>query len=207
MTEVFPTAPRALRDPAALAQRRALIDPADPLAAYAASLRQGDLEVPDFDPLNGRAGVRLLFLLEKPGPMTAATRQGARPGSGLISPDNDDRTAEATFGFLQTAGVDRSMVAFWNVIPWWNGTIRVTAAEQREGLAALQGLIDLLTGVRGVVLVGNRAGRAQGFLLDAGLFVSRSAHPSPQVRAVYRDMWDAIPAIWATAARACGAVR
>lgn len=41
------------------------------LTAYAAKLRKGHpVEVPDFDPLDGGMNARVLFLFEKPGPMT-----------------------------------------------------------------------------------------------------------------------------------------
>jgi hypothetical protein len=64
------------------------------LTTYASKLREGgDVEVPDFDPLDGGGDARALFLFEKPGPMTAES--GRRPGSGFISRDNDDPTAEA----------------------------------------------------------------------------------------------------------------
>jgi hypothetical protein len=49
--------------------------------------------VPDFDPLDGGVNAQVLFLLEKPGPMAA--EDGKRAGSGFISRDNDDGTAEA----------------------------------------------------------------------------------------------------------------
>jgi hypothetical protein len=191
----FPDAPRALRDPAARAARLALVG--GPLALYAESLRGPGLLVPDIDPLDGGTSARLLLLLEKPGP-------GAARG-GVVSADNDAPTGEAIFRFLQMAGVDRSRLAIWNAIPWWNGTIRVTGAEERAGLAELPRFLDLLPDLRAVALVGARAGRAEPLLAARGLPTFRSAHPSPQVRAARRDLWDAIPGVWARAAEAAGA--
>jgi hypothetical protein len=66
-----------------------------PLSAYAAKLRlRGSVEVPEFDPLDGGVNARILFLFEKPGPMTAdGSTFSERSGSGFIS--RDDPTAEA----------------------------------------------------------------------------------------------------------------
>ncbi len=48
----------------------------------------------------------MLFLLEKLGPMTSPT--GKRAGSGSISRNNDDQTAEKVFNFMRTAGIERN---------------------------------------------------------------------------------------------------
>ncbi len=76
------------------------------LARYAAALRaMGRGEVPDFDPQDGGIAARALFLFEKPGPMTIPALVGKRTGSGFISRNNDDPTAEATFRFMQDASL------------------------------------------------------------------------------------------------------
>ena len=56
-------------------------------------------DMAQFDLLGGGINAQVLFLFEKPGPMAL--------GSSFISRDNDDPTAEATFRFLQQAGLDR----------------------------------------------------------------------------------------------------
>jgi hypothetical protein len=189
-------APRALRDPAEVARRRAMLGEPHvaPLAAFADALRDRG-EVPDADPLDGGVCARLLLLLEKPGPKTSP----ARGGSGFVSADNDDPTAEAGWRFAREAEIARCDRLVWNTVPWWNGTIRFTAAERRAGLEALPGFLDLLPALRAVVLVGRQAGRARGLVEARGLQVFESAHPSPQVRAANPDRWHAIPARWAEA--------
>jgi len=192
--------PRALRDPAARLQRHAMLSLPHiaSLAAYAARLRsRPSVEVPDFDPLDGGVEARVLFLLEKPGPMISPCRP-LREGSGFISRDNDGATAEAMRRFMLEAGLPRSDVVIWNVIPWWNGTIAVTAAERTAGLQELPNLLTLLNRLHTAVLVGRTAARARP-MLD-GLRVLESAHPSPQVRAGNRRLWDAIPGVWRQAA-------
>src|ERR1035438_5895674 len=93
--------PRSLRDACVRERRKAMLHLPHiaPLAEYAERLRMRGLgEVPDFDPLDGGVEARVLFLFEKPGPMTAEA--GKRFGSGFISRNNDDSTAEASIGFI-----------------------------------------------------------------------------------------------------------
>lgn len=194
--------PRALRDPAEAARRRAMLGAPHmaPLAAFAEGLRVAG-EVPDADPLDAGTGARMLFLLEKPGPRTSPSRGG----SGFVSADNDDPTAAAAWDFHRRAGVARADRLVWNTVPWWNGTIRFTTAERHAGLATLPDLLALLPGLEVVVMVGRQAGHARAALEARGLRLFASAHPSPQVRAANRAMWEAIPDVWAEARAALGA--
>jgi len=191
-------APRSMRDAQVRARRRTMLDlpHVAPLSAFAAQLRQrGSGEVPEFDPLDGGIDARVLFLFEKPGPMTA--RRGKRAGSGFISRNNNDATAEATFKFMQQASIPRKLTASWNVIPWWNGTVKVTGDELREGAGCVADLICLLPKLRAVVMVGRKAAAAQPYLKTIGLALLTSDHPSPRVKARWRDRWEAIPSQWA----------
>ncbi len=88
--------------------------------------------------LNGLGGIeaRVLFLFEKPGPMTADEAIGKRPGSGFISRDNDDPTAEAVFNFMRQADIPRELTILWNVIPWWNVRRGVERLELLDGARA-----------------------------------------------------------------------
>jgi hypothetical protein len=74
--------PRSMRDPAVRARRRAMLDLPHmrELASYAQRLRQPGLEVPDFDPRDAGVEASVLFLFEKPGPMTAQAGNGRREG-------------------------------------------------------------------------------------------------------------------------------
>jgi hypothetical protein len=168
------------------------------LTEYATKMRvQSNVEVPDFDPLDGGIEALALFLFEKPGPMTAESRSGKRAGSGFISRNNDDPTAEATCNFMRTAQIPRKLTVIWNVIPWWNGTRKVTGAELREGVGCVKQLIELLPKLRAVVFVGKKAAKARSHLADTGLALFSSDHPSPIVRARYPDRWHTIPSDWA----------
>lgn len=194
-----PAKPRSLADPCVRAQRRELLRRPQiaPLSRYAEGLRdQGRGAVPEFDPLDGGINAKALFLFEKPGPMTDETACGKRTGSGFISRDNDDPSAEATFRFMEESGIPRRFTVTWNVVPWWNGTRRITAAELRDGVAALDDLIALLPELRVIVLVGRKAARARSPLADRGLHLFESAHPSPIVRASRPELWKSIPDQW-----------
>jgi len=167
------------------------------LTDYAATLRErGSIEVPEFDPLDGGIEARALFLFEKPGPMTATDGNGKRSGSRFISRNNDDPTAEATFNFMQQAGIERKQTVIWNVIPWWNYTRKVSRSELSEGVECVKDLIDLLTKLSVVVMVGQKAARAKSYLETTRLALITSDHPGPLVRARFPERWKTIPAAW-----------
>ncbi len=190
---------RTLRNPAARARRRKMLRLRHValLTKFAARLRSRHRgEVPEFDPLDGGVNASMLFLFEKPGPMT---RRGA--GSGFISRNNDDPSAEATFRFMQQAGIPRKETLTWNVIPWWNGTRKITGQEIRDGIFSLRELIELLPRLQAIVLVGNTASKARPYLEDHGIAVFSSPHPSPLVRASHPEAWHSIPKLWGRAFR------
>jgi uracil-DNA glycosylase len=189
--------PRTMRDRTAPERRRAMLalPHIAPLVAYADGLRRDGVEAPEFDPLDGGVEAEILFLFEKPGRMTA--EDGGRAGSGFISRDNDDPTAEAIFRFMREAGISRESTVIWNVIPCWNGTRKVTAKEIRDGTESLRALIELLPKLAAVVMVGKAAARARPCLEAFDLKLFESWHPSPINRAVARAKWDAIPSEWA----------
>ena len=174
----------------------------EPLNRYAADLRASApaTRVPDFDPRDGGIDATLLFLLEKPGP--ALARNETAPA--IVSRDNPTGTARAIAAFMLEAGIPRERTVLWNVVPWWNGTTRITAAEHRDGQKALEGLLPLLPRLRAAVTVGRRAEAARPLLEAHGLPVIASAHPSPQVRASRPKLWAEIPDRWREAAALAG---
>jgi uracil-DNA glycosylase len=190
--------PRSMRDASVRQRRKAMLDlpHVAPLTAYVAGLRRrGTAEVPEFDPLDGGVDARVLFLFEKPGPMT--TESSKRAGSGFISRHNDDATAEATFKFMEQAGIPRKLTVIWNVVPWWNGTRKVTSRELCQGSACVEELVKLLPALSAVVMVGESAARAKQYLKTTGLVLIVSCHPSPLVKARFRARWETIPFQWA----------
>ena len=202
----LPTTPRSMRDSAVRQRRREMLEMPQiaPLTILVEQLRlRNDAEYPYFDPLDGGIDASLLFLFEKPGPMTA--RRDNPKASGFISRDNDDPTAEATFSFMQQAGIPRAETVLWNVIPGWNGTRKITSSELVNGVRDFDKLLPLLRRLRGVVLVGRSAARAGPLINSLPVFVSD--HPSPLVRARYPERWRRIPEKWAEAATSVGMIR
>ena len=186
--------PRSLSDPDVRRRRVAMLTESHiaPLTQFVEDLQARNVgEVPWFDPLDGGVKAKALFLLEKPGPMTVEPE-----GSGFISRDNDDPTAEAIHTFMLDAGLDRKDVVIWNVIPAWNGTRDITGPELSAGINHLGALIDLLPDLRLVMIVGRKAAKAIPHIHDRGIRVFESFHPSPIVKASNRTSWDAIPSEW-----------
>lgn len=188
--------PRSMRDENVRKRRKAMLgEPhiAD-LTAYVAALRNRAIgEVPDFDPLDGGKDAQALFLFEKPGPKTSETDGG----SGFISRNNDDPTAEATFRFMQEARIPRKITVTWNLVPWWNRTRDLTTQERVEGAACIPELIRLLGKLQVVVVVGETASAAIPYFNNLPIHLLQSDHPSPLVRAKFLERWRSIPAKWA----------
>jgi hypothetical protein len=129
------------------------------LREYVAELRtskNADAEFPDFDPLDGGINAKILFLFEKPGPRTS--QHGG--GSGFISRNNDDATAQATFKFMNEAGLPRTNTVIWNVVPGWDGTRTIRRGAIKSGINELKRLMPLLAEVKTIVLVGRVSRRA-----------------------------------------------
>lgn len=97
------------------------------------------------------------MLFENPG-----RRADAAQGSGFISPDNDDKSAENMWHFLREAGIERRCdVVSWNIVPWYLGDERkigdVGARDIEEARPALLELLGLLPDLRVVILFGRKA--------------------------------------------------
>jgi hypothetical protein len=66
----------------------------------------------------------------------------------------------------------------------------------------LRDLLQLLPRVHTVVLVGNKAPKAEPVIHQLDLCVFKSAHPGPLVKGSNRALWDRISQQWAEAALA-----
>ena len=74
---------------------------------------------------------------------------------------------------------------------------RSDVQELRDGVACVEALIECLPALSAVVLVGNRAAKAEPYLRDKSLELFKSSHPGPLVKARYPERWEAIPLQWA----------
>ncbi len=123
---------------------------------------KGEKNVPSFDPQNGNENAKFLFLMEAPGP--GAIR------SGCVSFDNQDPTARNLRIQLAEAGITRSEIAIWNAVPWYLGNENFSKirspkpAEIVEARRYLTDVIETMTSLKCIVLVGSHARRHHLFL-------------------------------------------
>lgn len=157
---MFLDAPRGFRDPGFVAARLEMLESVDrvqPLREWAADLAaRRDALVPWIDPAEAGADTRVLLVFEAPGPMTNSGNQ--RPGSGFISVDNNDQTAENTWRARSEAGLDDGVLC-WNIVPWYLGPAsrKPTSAEVSDGAEELLSLMTLLPLLDTIVLAGRYA--------------------------------------------------
>jgi hypothetical protein len=113
-------------------------------------------EVPYADPLDAGIEARVLIVLEAPGPKTNAFNPV--PGSGFISSDNDDFTAENLWHARTQSGLIEG-VLIWNAVPWYLGPTKrkPRVAEKTEGGEILRELIHMLPELHTVVPLGDHA--------------------------------------------------
>lgn len=189
------TSPRQLRDRGALAARLSAVhtEPrVQPLNAWVSDLRQrlGDgAAVPWFDPASGGQEARILFLLEAPGQKSVGKEASLRKtGSGIISVDNDDQTAENCWRAREEAGLSYREVVHWNIVPWYLGSATKIAAPGRseieQALPYLHEVIGLLPRLEIVVATGKKA--QDGWdrysrKYHHELMMIPTVHPSPRV--------------------------
>ncbi len=135
--------------------------------------------MPWFDPTEAGVDARILLLFENPG-----RRADAVHGSGFISADNNDPSAENMWGIFREAGIDRARdVVNWNIVPWYLGDENrignVRTVDIDEARPALIDLLSLLPQLRAVVLCGRKAqagwDRAR---IAVDVEVLRAPHPS-----------------------------
>lgn len=139
------------------------------------------LDVPYVDPDSGGIAARVLFVLQAPA-------RAAAHGSGMLSADNDDGTAERVWWGYASAGMPRTMGVHWNAVPWYVGTREklgpISPEQVTQGRRWLRELLALTPNVRVLVTFGRDAeASALGVsdLLDRrGIAHLHSIHPSPR---------------------------
>ncbi len=178
--------PRLFRNPNEVEQREAEIfsNNVAPLNTWVSELKirlGSDAIVPWFDPQDGGCEAQILWLLEAPGPK--ATRE--RGGSGFVSCNNNDGTAQNTWETREEAGVSRKLVVHWNVIPYYLGSSTKIRAHNLNDIAAagplLIELLNLLPRLQVIILGGEAARKVwQDFApVHTALHIIKCPHPSP----------------------------
>lgn len=169
--------------------RRALLDA--PHMAGLVALRDrleavAAAHIPHFDPLDGGTRARCLLLLDAPGRRAADSGSVSVTGSGFVSRDNPDPSADNLRAALALAGMPREASVIWNAVPWYIGTANklapTLARNWHEAKPALRQLVALLPSLHVVVLLGRKAERAEPLLRAEfpRLLVLKCPHPGGQ---------------------------
>jgi hypothetical protein len=131
--------------------------------------RQG---APYVAPMYGGVNARLLSILRDPGPMTQHGR-----GSGFLSMENDDATAETINSYFDNAAISAEDIVPWNAYPWYINR-KPDTAELSAATEPLARVIALLPRLKVVMLHGGSARDAWKYLLrqHPDIVQSRSFH-------------------------------
>ena len=108
--------------------------------------------VPYVDPDQGGTKARVLVLLDNP-----STKAEAGTGSGLLSLDNNDRTARNCREAYERAGVSWSDVVHWNVVPFPVAGVKnggSTPAERARSAQWTREFVALCPNLEIVLLLG-----------------------------------------------------
>ena len=108
---------------------------------------------PYIPPICGGVDALALSISRDPGP-----KAGGIKGSGFLSIENDDPSAERMGQFLSEAGIDYGQVVPWNAYPWYINS-DPTAEQLIAGVEPLRDLISLMPRLRVVVLHGTAAAK------------------------------------------------
>jgi len=111
--------------------------------------KPGDDSVPWFDPAGAGVNARVLILQQDPSEV-------AEKGTGFISPDNPDRTADNTTLFRNKAKLRPEELTHWNIVPWVIGE-RGATFEINKAIPYLRELLELLAGLEVVICMGKTA--------------------------------------------------
>jgi hypothetical protein len=111
--------------------------------------KYGDTSVPWFDPTGAGINARVLMLLQDPSKV-------AKEGTGFISPDNPDKTADNTSYFRDKANLQPDELIHWNIVPWAIND-RNSSLEINKAKPFLNEFIDLLPKLEIVVCMGDKA--------------------------------------------------
>lgn len=133
------------------ALRRRFDPHVEPLNRLVEELRRPDRGyLPWVDPLYAGVSAEVLLLLKDPGPMTDSSNRG----SGFISTQNDDPTAERLARLLEESGLGVERVVAWNIWPWVPTGKSYTNPMLDEGGDALLRALGMMQRLRVVITMG-----------------------------------------------------
>lgn len=152
---MFLEAPRGMRDPVVLEQRRKMLGlpRIAPLREWAAGISAATgRRLPEFDPADGGVDSRVLIVHDSLPFRTSAVGEAPR----LISVDNDSDVAEMLWRTRRDAGLQQGSALHWTVVPWFlEDPQEASRADVRDGSAYLLELLYLLPRLETVILCGD----------------------------------------------------
>ncbi len=139
-------------------------------------------EVPYVDPDTGGINARMLVLLDNP-----STKAESTSGSGLLSLDNNDRTARNCREAYARHGVDWGDVVHWNVVPFPVAGVKnggSTTTERARAAGWTREVVNLLPKLEIVLLLGGSArdGWRRASITRAGIYVPAGKIPHCSMR-------------------------
>lgn len=137
---------------------------------------------PYIAPMYRGIDARALAVLRDPGPMA-----GGDTGSGFLSVENDDQSAQRQDEFFRGAGIDPADVVPWNAYPWYINS-KPTRMQLIEGVEPLRRLVSLMPRLSVVILEGKDAqagwalflARHGAWVRSRGVHTLATYHPSRQ---------------------------
>ncbi len=118
---------------------------------------------PYIPPVCGGVDALALSISRDPGPKAGGTK-----GSGFLSIEADDPSAERMGQFLDEAGIDYAEVVPWNAYPWYINS-DPTTDQLQVGAVSLRVLISLRPRLRVVLVHGLAAGKGWKLFLRENL--------------------------------------
>ena len=117
----------------------------------------GDETVPWLDPSGAGVDAKVLLLLRDP---SNAADPITKQGTGFISPDNPDRTADNITWLRGQAGLLPSELVHWTAVPWRIADGVSVRDQIRQATPFLKEFVRYLQGLRAVVCMGHDARKA-----------------------------------------------
>lgn len=156
------------------------------------SIRKGSPQLPYAAPWHGGISAQVLCVLNDPGEATGMPE--------IFCARNPDRTADRLRHLMSVSGVSPEHLSFWNGYPWPRETKKdLLPAEALEGGEALLQMLDLMSDLRLLLLLGRKARDAADTVIPQlaqrypDLQIIRSLHPLGAKSTVHRneqkDLW------------------
>ncbi|TFC28776.1 uracil-DNA glycosylase [Cryobacterium sp. TMT1-3] len=161
-----------------------------PINDYIDEIRTAELWVPYVAPAHGGINARVLSVLRDPGP---ATRKDV--GSGFISVENDDPTAERQCNRFESVGLSAYDILPWNAYPWYINRAP-KATELEAGVDTILEMLRLAPAVQVVLLQGGDARRSWRRVLrrSPNLTENRELTVIPTYHPGIQALWHRDPA-------------